>query len=120
MSCACAYSLLVHLCIVSICAISHLLWNVLIASGAMNEPVMADTLPFTTESSHWIVTMSIMILPTCIAQTDGCAVYYTHQRPNVGLHVNGVHVIYCHIVPWTWRLENFHLLSLHVLNPKYE
>ena len=57
----------------SICAISHLLWNVLIASSAMNEPVMADTLPLTTECSHWIVTMSIMSLPTCIAQTDGCA-----------------------------------------------
>ena len=58
---------------VSICAASHLLWNVLIGSGAMNEPVMADTLPFTTECSHWIVTMSVMSLPTCIAQTDGCA-----------------------------------------------
>ena len=29
-------------------------------SGAMNEPVMADTLPLTTECSHWIVPMSMM------------------------------------------------------------
>ena len=64
-----------------IIACSHILWNVLIGSGAMNEPetfgyarlVMADTLPFTTEFSHWIVTISIMSLLTCIAQTDGCA-----------------------------------------------
>ena len=60
---------------VVICVLSHtlILWNVLIAidSGAMNEPVMADTLPLTTECSHWIVPMSMMSMPACIALTDG-------------------------------------------------
>ena len=75
-----------HNILVSICALSHLLWNVLKASGAMNESVMEDTLPLTTECSHWIVTMSIMSMPTCIAQADGCAKFsYIYQRPNVGL-----------------------------------
>ena len=57
---------------VAICVLSHtlILWNVLIANGAMNEPVMADTLPLTTECSRWIVPMSMMSMPGCIAQAD--------------------------------------------------
>ena len=55
---------------VHICAFSQLLLNVLIASGAMNEPVITDTLPLTIECSHWIATMSMMSTPACIAQTD--------------------------------------------------
>ena len=50
----------------------------------MNEPVMAETLPLTTECSPWIVPIPIMSMPTCIAQADGRAKFcYTHQRPNV-------------------------------------
>ena len=62
---------------VGIHVLSHtlILWNVLIASGTMNEPVMADTLPLTTECSPWIVTMSMNSMPTCIAQTDGRAMF---------------------------------------------
>ena len=53
----------------------------------MNESVMADTLPLTTECSPWIVPMSIMSLLACIAQTDGRAkfCYMRHQRPKIGL-----------------------------------
>ena len=39
-------------------------------SGAMNEPVMADILPLTTECSHWIVIMHMMTMRACIAQND--------------------------------------------------
>ena len=65
--------------------------------------------------------MSIMSMPTCVAQTDGCAKFcYTHQRPNVGLLMVHVHILYCHIVPWTaWEPRNLYLLSLHVHFPKY-
>ena len=69
----CMYSLLVHLRVCGhMCAISH--FNTMECfdsyTGAMNGPVMADTLPPTTECSHWIVTMSVMSMPACIAQTD--------------------------------------------------
>ena len=39
-------------------------------SGAINEPVMADTLPLTTKRSHWIVPLSMMSMPACMAQAD--------------------------------------------------
>ena len=73
------YSLLVHLCLWPyVCYLTHQYYgNVLITiySGAMNEPVMADTLPLTTEYSLWIVPMSMMSLSACIAQTDGLAMF---------------------------------------------
>ena len=110
-------SMLVHLCVVSTCAISHLLWNVLIASGAMNEPVMADTLPLTTECSQWIVTIkSVMNLPTCIAQTDECAVCGTHQMPNVGqlmVYMSCI-VILC---PGLGGYKPLFVIPIHVHNP---
>ena len=73
-------SLLVHLCVfVHVCAISHFnameCFDSYSTSGVMNEPVMADTLPLTTECSQWIVTMSMMSLPACIALTDGHAMF---------------------------------------------
>ena len=61
-----------------------------------------------TECSPWIVPMSIMSMPTCVAQTDGPAKFcYTHQRPNKCRSIIGVHVLYCHIVPWTVSVETF-------------
>ena len=54
----------------------------------MKEPVMADTLPLTTECSHWIVTMSMMSLPACIAQTDmdlQCFAKLTKGQMYIGL-----------------------------------
>ena len=79
----------------------------MMASGAMNESVMANTLSLSIECSPWIVHTSIMSMPTCSAQTDGHANFcYTHQSLIVGLFY-GVHVLYCPIVPWTGRLETF-------------
>ena len=44
----------------------------------------------------------------CIAQTDGCACNVLLHSPKAkGGSVNGVHVLYCHVVLWIGCLENF-------------